>query len=169
MNRIKTGFAATGGLLAIALAISPTLPAVAGKAPVPVAPESASLAAVEQSNAARAGKALGLASGEKLIVKSVVEDANGATHVRYDRTINGLRVIGGDLVAHKDARGAVSSVTYNRGRKGVAPASFTPALTRSAAQAKGLAASKAALDEKAEGSELVVYGRTRARASPTTC
>ena len=61
--------------------------------------------------------ALGLASGEKLTVKSVIADPDGATHVRYERTLDGLRVIGGDFVSHKDASGAVKSVTLERAQE----------------------------------------------------
>ena len=127
MNRLKSGLA-TGGLLALALAISPAIPAGAAagagrdKAP---APESQSLKATEQSRAASSASALGLASGEKLTVKSVIADANGATHVRYERTLDGLRVIGGDFVSHKDSSGAVKSVTWNV-RKNVTPSTMTP-------------------------------------------
>ena len=127
MNRLKSGLA-TGGLLALALAISPAIPAGAatgaGRDTAP-APESQSLKATEQSRAASAASALGLASGEKLTVKSVVTDPNGATHVRYERTIDGLRVIGGDFVSHKNAAGDVKSVTWNI-RKSVKPSTMTP-------------------------------------------
>ena len=40
--------------------------------------------------------------------------------MRYERTIDGLRVVGGDLVSHRDASGAVESVTWNV-RKSVTP------------------------------------------------
>ena len=38
-------------------------------------------------------------------VRDVVVDADGSTHVRFNRSFKGLRVIGGDLVVHADARG----------------------------------------------------------------
>ncbi|WP_076260079.1 M4 family metallopeptidase [Intrasporangium flavum] len=157
MNRLKSGLA-TGGLLALALAISPAIPAGAAaggghdKAP---APESQSLKATEQSRAAATASALGL-KDEALTVKSVIADPNGATHVRYERTINGLRVVGGDFVSHKDASGDVTSVTWNI-RKDATPASFSPKIAKSTAQAAGLAAAKATKDEKAAGGELVVF------------
>ena len=157
MNRLKSGLA-TGGLLALALAISPAIPAGAAagagrdKAP---APESQSLKATEQSRAASSASALGLASGEKLTVKSVIADANGATHVRYERTLDGLRVIGGDFVSHKDSSGAVKSVTWNV-RKNVTPSTMTPTVSKSEAHQAGLAASKAN-QETATPGELVVF------------
>jgi Zn-dependent metalloprotease len=157
VNRLKSGLA-TGGLLALALAISPAIPAGAatgaGRDTAP-APESQSLKATEQSRAASAVSALGLASGEKLTVKSVVTDPNGATHVRYERTIDGLRVIGGDFVSHKNAAGDVKSVTWNI-RKSVKPSTMTPTIGKATAQKAGLAAAKAN-DEKASAGELVVF------------
>ena len=157
MNRLKSGLA-TGGLLALALAISPAIPAGAatgaGRDTAP-APESQSLKATEQSRAASAANALGLASGEKLTVKSVITDPNGATHVRYERTLDGLRVIGGDFVSHKNAAGDVKSVTWNI-RKSVKPSTMTPTIGKATAQKAGLAAAKAN-DEKASAGELVVF------------
>jgi Zn-dependent metalloprotease len=157
VNRLKSGLA-TGGLLALALAISPAIPAGAatgaGRDTAP-APESQSLKATEQSRAASAASALGLASGEKLTVKSVVTDPNGATHVRYERTIDGLRVIGGDFVSHKNAAGDVKSVTWNI-RKSVKPSTMTPTIGKATAQKAGLAAAKAN-DEKTSAGELVVF------------
>ncbi|MBC9820064.1 M4 family metallopeptidase [Terrabacter sp. MAHUQ-38] len=157
MNRLKSGLA-TGGLLALALAISPAIPAGAatgaGRDTAP-APESQSLKATEQSRAASAANALGLASGEKLTVKSVITDPNGATHVRYERTLDGLRVIGGDFVSHKNAAGDVKSVTWNI-RKSVKPSTMTPSIGKATAQKAGLAAAKAN-DEKASAGELVVF------------
>ena len=157
MNRLKSGLA-TGGLLALALAISPAIPAgaaaSAGRDKAP-APESQSLKATEQSRAASSASALGLAKGEKLVVKSVIADANGATSVRYERTLDGLRVIGGDLVTHKDAAGSVKSVTWNQ-RKNVTPATMTPTVSKSTAHQAGLAASKAN-KETASAGELVVF------------
>jgi Zn-dependent metalloprotease len=157
VNRLKSGLA-TGGLLALALAVSPAIPAGAaagsGRDQGP-AVESQSLKATEQSRAAATATALGLASGETLTVKTVITDPNGATHVRYERSVNGLRVVGGDLIAHKDASGTVRSVTWNLGRD-VTPSSFTPTVSKSAAQAAGLAAAKAT-GEKASTPELVVF------------
>ena len=157
MNRLKSGLA-TGGLLALALAISPAIPAGAAagagrdKAP---APESPSLKTTEQSRAAASASALGLSSGEKLTVKSVIADPDGATHVRYERTLDGLRVIGGDFVSHKDASGAVKSVSWNV-RKNVTPPTMTPTVSKSQAHQAGLAAAKAN-NETATPGELVVF------------
>ncbi|KQY57720.1 peptidase [Nocardioides sp. Root151] len=149
-------------MLALALAIAPAVPAsaehsAAGDRTTPVAQESSSLKASEQSKTAAAKSALGLASGEQLTVRSVIKDANGATHVRYERTVNGLRVIGGDFVSHKAANGSIKDVTYNFGRKSVTPASFSPKVSSATAKAKGLATAQATKGEKASAGELVVF------------
>ncbi|MEV6417658.1 M4 family metallopeptidase [Kribbella sp. NPDC051718] len=157
MKRNKTRLAAVSGLLAGGLVMTPFFAAHADQAPAgAVGREPSSLAADEQAHAPASASALGLASGEKLTVKSVIEDADGGTHVRYQRTLDGLRVIGGDLVTHKDAKGAIEDVTYNLGRKSVAPASRTAKISKAAAQAKGLATAQATKDEKTAANELVV-------------
>ena len=71
--------------------------------------------------------------------------------MRYERTLDGLRVIGGDLVSHKDASGAVKSVTWNV-RKNVTPSTITPTISKSNAQQAGLAASKATNENASPGS-----------------
>lgn len=40
------------------------------------------------------------AGADAFVVRDVIVDADGAEHVRYDRTFNGLPVIGGDVVVH---------------------------------------------------------------------
>ncbi|MFZ3597036.1 M4 family metallopeptidase [Streptomyces sp. BH104] len=51
------------------------------------------------------------ASGEKLVVKDVVKDKDGTTHTRYERTYDGLPVLGGDLIVHRKKSGASEGVT----------------------------------------------------------
>jgi len=113
--------------------------------------------AAEQSGAASAGQVLGLGSGQRLVVKDVITDADGSTHVRYDRTYNGLRVIGGDLVSHRDRSGRVKGVSWN-GAHQVAVASTKPTL--SVASAKAVGGRRAVLAHEsttATGAELVLY------------
>jgi zinc metalloprotease ZmpA len=47
----------------------------------------------------------------KLKVKSVVKDKDGTTHTRYERTYDGLPVLGGDLIVHRTKSGATKRVT----------------------------------------------------------
>ena len=49
-------------------------------------------------------RSLGLGIHETLIPKSVIEDADGTVHTRYERTYAGLPVLGGDLVVHRAGR-----------------------------------------------------------------
>ncbi|MET7458504.1 M4 family metallopeptidase [Streptomyces sp. NPDC005574] len=47
---------------------------------------------------------------ERLTARDIVVDADGVQHVRYDRTLAGLPVLGGDLIAHERKDGTVASV-----------------------------------------------------------
>ncbi|MFZ3472955.1 M4 family metallopeptidase [Streptomyces sp. 4.24] len=74
------------------------------------ASERATLLAEANSTTVQAAKGLGLAGSEKLIVRDVVKDADGTTHTTYERTYDGIPVLGGDLTIHaKD--GVTKSVT----------------------------------------------------------
>ncbi|MBW8088782.1 M4 family metallopeptidase [Streptomyces hygroscopicus subsp. hygroscopicus] len=68
---------------------------------------------LREANATTADTAtsLGLGAKEKLVVKDVIKDADGTTHTRYDRTYDGLPVLGGDLIVHRAKGGDVRSVT----------------------------------------------------------
>jgi Zn-dependent metalloprotease len=113
--------------------------------------------AAEQSGASSAAQAMGLGRGEKLVVKDVIADPNGSTHVRYDRTFDGLRVIGGDLVSHRDASGKIKGVSWN-GSHQVAVASTTPKISLAAASAAGTRkASSVQKTTAATTAGLVVY------------
>ncbi|MFJ5233632.1 M4 family metallopeptidase [Kitasatospora sp. NPDC088391] len=82
-------------------------------------------------------KALGLGAQENLVVKDAIVDADGTRHFRYERTFNGLPVLGGDLVVHQDAKGRLRG--SDKAVPGsLAPASLSPKLT--AAQAASGAA-----------------------------
>jgi zinc metalloprotease ZmpA len=50
-------------------------------------------------------------AGQVFLARSVVADPDGATHVRFERTYNGLRVLGGDFVIHLDALGGFRSAS----------------------------------------------------------
>ncbi|MEV8375394.1 M4 family metallopeptidase [Kribbella sp. NPDC056861] len=95
----------------------------------------------EQALTAQTAAALGLAGGEVLKVRDVVKDANGTEHVRYDRTFNGLKVVGGDLIVERKSD-AITGVIYNRGAKAVGISSTKPTLSQAAALAKGAKAAE---------------------------
>ncbi|WP_406464601.1 M4 family metallopeptidase [Streptomyces sp. NBC_00111] len=60
---------------------------------------------LQEANATKAATAeeLGLGATEKLVVRDVVKDVDGTTHTRYERTLDGLPVLGGDLVVAEKA------------------------------------------------------------------
>ncbi|MCX5143018.1 M4 family metallopeptidase [Streptomyces sp. NBC_00338] len=68
---------------------------------------------IREATASRAAtaKQLGLGSQEKLVVRDVIQDNDGTTHTRYERTFGGLPVLGGDLVVQESKAGATKSVT----------------------------------------------------------
>jgi len=106
-------------------------------------------------------QALKLSTDDALVQRSVLTDRDGTTHIRYDRTWKGLRVVGGDLVVEKAKGGRIEDVTFNNG-KSVAAATTTPAVARTTAVSTGQQRSRAAR-EKSTG-ELVVWaasGRPR--------
>ncbi|MFJ9398935.1 M4 family metallopeptidase [Streptomyces californicus] len=88
-----------------------------------------------QADASSAAKALKLGGREKLIVRDVVTDARGTVHTRYERTYDGLPVLGGDLVTHTAANGTLKSVDKATDAK-IAVASTTPKLKAAASARK---------------------------------
>ena len=143
----------TGAALAIAVAAAAAT--VSGGSGASAAPGgNAALKAAEQSAAASTGKALGLPADQSLVVRSVLTDPDGTRHVRYDRTVDGLPVVGGDLVVAKSANGTVKDSHWNSG-KAVAPASTTVSVGRAAATAT--AAQSAGYQVDSSAADLVVY------------
>jgi len=158
VNRLRTGLV-IGVLLSVIAAGTQGVAAfgASSPSPLPPSPDKAQRIEAEQSRAASAGQALGLSSGEKLSVKDVMTDPDGSTHVRYNRTFNGLRVIGGDLVSHRAKSGAVKGVTWNA-THGVGVASTTPKISLDSAKAVG--ARKASFVQQTTSAtkiDLVVY------------
>jgi Zn-dependent metalloprotease len=96
-------------------------------------------------------------SGEKLILKNVITDPDGSTHSRYTRTFDGLRVIGGDLVSHRDQSGQVESIDWNASQT-VAVPSKAPRLSLASAEAAGAkGVSTVQRSTATRKGELVVY------------
>ncbi|GAA1397147.1 hypothetical protein GCM10009639_34140 [Kitasatospora putterlickiae] len=123
------------GIPVIAQAATPDAPAA-------VAAQQASRAElVASANQQSAGLAqtLGLTGEEKLVTRDVVQDANGARHLRYERTYAGLPVLGGDLIVHQDATGATTGVT-KASEAVLSGVNTTPKLAAPKAQEAALAA-----------------------------
>ncbi|MFI8433033.1 M4 family metallopeptidase [Streptomyces sp. NPDC079020] len=93
------------------------VPAAASKAdpgslPAKLSPaQRAELISEANSTRAATAKELGLGSQEKLVVRDVVQDQDGTTHTRYERTLAGLPVLGGDLVVQQTKAGKTEGIT----------------------------------------------------------
>ncbi|MEV0641131.1 M4 family metallopeptidase [Streptomyces sp. NPDC050619] len=125
------------------------------KAPLAAAPVQLTAAArtaliqERQADAGDTAQEIGLGTKEKLVVKDVVKDADGAVHTRYERTYAGLPVLGGDLVVHQAPSGATKSVTKSV-KATIKVASVTPRVATSKAEKQALTAAKAAGSKKTE-------------------
>ncbi|MFJ8632802.1 M4 family metallopeptidase [Streptomyces sp. NPDC093568] len=99
---------------------------------------------IREANAAKAdtAKDLGLGAKEKLVVRDVVKDGNGTVHTRYERTYDGLPVLGGDLVVETTKSGATKDVVKAT-RAAIKPATTTAAVPAAKAEKQALAAAKA--------------------------
>ncbi|MFD8128315.1 M4 family metallopeptidase [Streptomyces mirabilis] len=146
---------AAGALLTTGLttgASAQTESAVA-KAKLPGATVQLSAAArtslIQQADAAASETAqqIGLGAKEKLVVRDVLKDADGTVHTRYERTYNGLPVLGGDLVVHESKAGKTEGVT-KAVKTAIKVASLKPQVTTAKAEKQALTAAKAAGSEK---------------------
>ncbi|MFD0295042.1 M4 family metallopeptidase [Streptomyces sp. NPDC127118] len=88
-----------------------------------------------QSDASATADSLGLGGKEKLIVRDVIKDADGTVHTRYERTYDGLPVLGGDLVTHTAPGGKLKGVTKATKARISVP-STTPKIKTAAAARK---------------------------------
>ncbi|MBE8472726.1 M4 family metallopeptidase [Streptomyces justiciae] len=159
---------AAGALLTTGLttgtAAAQTPAEASGKATLAAAPLQLTPAArttlikQQQASAADTAEEIGLGAKEKLVVKDVVKDADGTVHTRYERTYDGLPVLGGDLVVHESKSGATKGVTKATTRT-IKVSSLTPKLTVAKAEKQALSAAKAAGSEKtaADGARKVIW------------
>ena len=113
---LKSGVAlgALGAVMAAGAVAAPPASALTAAAS---GPSVRPAVAAAQARAGDTARDLRLDSREQLTVKDVVTDRDGSTHVRYQRTFAGLRVIGGDFVVHRTGAGAVTSVSWNASGK----------------------------------------------------
>ncbi|MFC5721704.1 M4 family metallopeptidase [Streptomyces gamaensis] len=129
--------AATGVQAGTTAGADPTT-APAGAADHHLSPaQRSALISAARNGTADTARSLGLSAHEKLVVKDVVKDTDGTVHTRYDRTYDGLPVLGGDVIVHaKGARHSVSRATA----KAVSVSSTTPKVAAGTAQKSALAA-----------------------------
>jgi Zn-dependent metalloprotease len=103
---------------------------------------------IRDANATKAETAddLGLGAKEKLVVRDVLKDRDGTLHTRYERTYDGLPVLGGDLVV-AGAAGKTEQVVKATA-KAIKPATVTPKISAAKAEAQAVSAAKAAGAER---------------------
>ncbi|MEU1283397.1 M4 family metallopeptidase [Kitasatospora sp. NPDC005856] len=90
--------------VAVAAALALAIPTTTASASAAPGPRDTAIAQA-RANVAHNAEEFGFGPSQDLVPKDVVLDADGASHVRFDRTYQGLPVVGGDLVVHQDARG----------------------------------------------------------------
>ncbi|ARE74474.1 M4 family metallopeptidase [Streptomyces sp. NPDC059558] len=115
------------------------------------ASERATLLAEANSTTVQAAKALGLGSGEKLVVRDVVQDADGTTHTTYERTYDGLPVLGGDLTVH--AKGGVTKSVTKATNHEIKVADTSATVTPAAAESQAVSAANAEGSKEAKPSK----------------
>ncbi|CAM5699750.1 Transglutaminase-activating metalloprotease [Streptomyces tendae] len=92
---------------------------------------------IRDANATKAETAddLGLGAKEKLVVRDVLKDRDGTLHTRYERTYDGLPVLGGDLVVASEA-GKTEQVVKATA-KAIKPATVTPKISAAKGRVAG--------------------------------
>ncbi|MEV6533229.1 M4 family metallopeptidase [Streptomyces sp. NPDC051639] len=145
---VAAGALLTTGLTTGASAQTEPL-AAAGGTKLPGATAQLSAAArtslIKQADAAapETAQQIGLGAKEKLVVRDVVKDVDGTVHTRYERTYNGLPVLGGDLVVHESKAGRTEGVT-RAVKAAIKVASLKPQVTTAKAEKQALTAAKSA-------------------------
>ncbi|MFD4541993.1 M4 family metallopeptidase [Streptomyces bauhiniae] len=139
--------ATAAALMGTALTASATPRPAAGSgrpAAAPVALSSAArtgLLRTAQAGLARTAEDIGLGAKEKLVVKDVVKDADGTVHTRYERTYEGLPVLGGDLIVHTSESGRTQGVT-RASKATLKLATLTPRIAAATARKQALSLAK---------------------------
>ncbi|MGA6872920.1 M4 family metallopeptidase [Streptomyces pratensis] len=138
----------TTGAAARTAALPAGTPAPLAGSPLQLSP-SARTALIQQADAATAETAqeIGLGAQEKLLVRDVVKDVDGTVHTRYERTYNGLPVLGGDLVVHETGTGKAEGVTKAT-KAAIKVSSLKPTIAAAKAEKQAVAAAEAAGSEK---------------------
>ncbi|MFH0242311.1 M4 family metallopeptidase [Streptomyces sp. HK10] len=80
-----------------------------------------------EAGSSATARALGLGAKERLVVRDVIKNADGTVHTRYERTYDGLPVLGGDLVVEESPGGAVAEVAKATAAKIAVPSTSAPA------------------------------------------
>ncbi|WP_017236063.1 M4 family metallopeptidase [Streptomyces sp. SS] len=121
-----------------------------GKLPAVLTPaERIALIKAADADKAATAKSLGLGAQEKLVVRDVVQDRDGTTHTRYERTYAGLPVLGGDLIVEESKAGVRQSVS-KASRAELKNVDTTATVAPAAASKQALSAAQAEGADKAE-------------------
>jgi Zn-dependent metalloprotease len=106
---------------------------------------------IRDANAAKAdtAKDLGLGAKESLVARDIIKDHDGTVHTRYERTYDGLPVLGGDLVVDTAKSGKTEHV-YKATKATLKVATLKPAIAASKAEQQALTAAKAAGSKKTD-------------------
>ncbi|HEX5566513.1 MAG TPA: M4 family metallopeptidase, partial [Streptomyces sp.] len=133
---------ATGALVAAAALLAVGFPSQAATAAPGAQPDPGALAVklsptqrVEllhqaQAESTATARALKLGGKEELIVRDVIKNADGTLHTRYERTYDGLPVLGGDLIVEESADGEIRKVTKSTSAQITVPSTDAPAAHR---------------------------------------
>jgi Zn-dependent metalloprotease len=99
--------------------------------------------------------------GQTFRVGQALVDPRGSTHVRVDRLYRGLRVVGGDMVVHSDARGQLRGVSQTL--RAPLHLSIKPSVSAARAAARALAGAPARSQQRGTAHLVVdaIAGRPR--------
>jgi Zn-dependent metalloprotease len=141
MNRSALFAAATAVATTAALGLTSATTATGAPTADPV-PTPATAVAKARAAIANNLTALRATNADAFVVKDVIVDRDGSSHVRMDRTIGGLQVLGGDVVVHeaKDGSFRSASLTLSRSANVGGTPKISVATATSTALARGLKA-----------------------------
>ncbi|MFF1414947.1 M4 family metallopeptidase [Streptomyces sp. NPDC058289] len=146
---IQTGSANADATASQAVSVAQVNPGAENRALS--ASERATLLAEANSTTVQAAKALGLGGTEKLVVRDVVKDADGTTHTTYERTYDGIPVLGGDLTVH--AKGGVTKSVTKATNADIKVADTTATVTPASAESAAVSSANAEGSKDAKASK----------------
>ncbi|NUR93870.1 MAG: peptidase M4 family protein, partial [Kribbellaceae bacterium] len=135
MNRSALFAAATAVATTTALGLTSAGTATGAPTASPVPTPAAAVAKAKEAISSNL-TALRATTADAFVVKDVIVDKDGSSHVRMDRTIGGLPVLGGDVIVHETKDGAFKGASLTLTRS--ANISRTPKLTAATATATAL-------------------------------
>ncbi|MGZ0146292.1 M4 family metallopeptidase [Kribbella sp. WER1] len=135
MNRSALFAAATAVATTTALGLTSASTATGAPTASPVPTPAAAVAKAKEAISGNL-TALRATTADAFVVKDVIVDKDGSSHVRMDRTIGGLPVLGGDVIVHETKDGAFKGASLTLTKS--ANIDRTPKLGAATATAKAL-------------------------------